>query len=139
MWKDIEIAKPSQQPTIKWTRYMLKIQIEILQEDHFRSFPKTSDSNEEHDGWIKPKTPNNYNWTLKILCWNARSIKKELGTNNIMAIISEKKDIAIIIEIWMDEPIKVMNTCYHLFQTTYSKHQWVATISKEELDLRLEF
>ena len=39
----------------------------------------------------------------------------------------------------MDEPRKIMNTGYHLFKTTYSKHQGVTIISKKELDQRLEF
>ena len=60
----------------KMDKRYAEIQIKILKEDHSRSLPKNSASNEDHDGWIKPKTPYNYNWTLKILGLNARSIKE---------------------------------------------------------------
>ena len=47
-------------------------------------------------------------------------------------------DIVIIVETWLDEKIRIINTNYEAVQTDFNKYQGVCFLEKRELQIRIE-
>ena len=85
---------------------------------------------------INDKLSNNCN--IKIIGWNARSIRERVRNEFMWHIITEQNpDIMIIVETWMNEEIKVLNTKYKVIQTKKQNFQGVSIISKD-FDIKIE-
>ena len=74
-----------------------------------------------------------------IIGWNARSIRERVRNEFMWHIITEQNpDIMIIVETWMNEEIKVLNTKYKVIQTKKQNFQGVSIISKD-FDIKIEW
>ena len=86
------------------------------------------------------KQPNNSNYlVLKVLEWNARSIKSRFNLDFLWYFTNERaSDRGIIVETWLDEKIWILNTNYEAVQTDFNKYQGVCILGKRELQIRIE-
>ena len=58
--------------------------------------------------------------------WNSRSLKNKIRNEFLWYLITQQKiDIMIVVETWMKDSIKILNTEYKLIQTTCSNYQGV--------------
>ena len=81
---------------------------------------------------------NNYN-ILKALGWNARSIRERTRNEFMWHTISRYKlDVAIIVETWLNENIKILSTEYQIAQTKKQEFQGVWILTKD-MDIKIEW
>ena len=106
----------------------------------FKYFPKNQEREKKVKTSTPSKQPNNSNYlVLKVLGWNARSIKSRFNLDFLWYLINERvSDIVIIVETWLDEKIRILNTNYEAVQTDFNKYQGVCILGKRELQIRIE-
>ena len=86
-----------------------------------------------------PKNSKNNNNILKALGWNARSIRERTRKEFMWHTISRyKPDVAIIVETWLNENVKILNTEHQVAQTKKQEFQGVL-ILKKDMDIKIEW
>ena len=104
----------------------------------FKYFPKNQESEKGVNTSTPSKQPNNSNYlVLKVLGWNARSIKSRFNLDFLWYLINERApDIVLIVEAWLVEKIRILSTNYEVVQIDFNKYQGVCILGKRELQIK---